>query len=87
MSLTVGFRMDKGHWRNSVLSAFVEDRERVNDTDDGLTVLAEWGTRNFFDMQWNRVGIYKIADRALRQGKLPTVMQGTPSESGILHWR
>ena len=43
--------MDKGHSRGLVLSAFVEDRERVNDTDDGLTVLEEWGTRKFFDMQ------------------------------------
>ena len=60
MSPTVGFRVDKGHWRDSELAAFVVDRERVNDTDDGLTVLAEWGTRNFFDMHrtaWAFTGI------------------------------
>ena len=40
--------------------AFVEDRKRVNYTDDGLTVLAEWGTRIFFDMHrtaWAFTGI------------------------------
>ena len=33
-----------------MLSAFVQDRERVNGTDDGLTVLAERETRKFLDM-------------------------------------
>ena len=40
--------------------AFVEDRERVNDIDDCLTVLEEWGTRKFFDM-------YRVADRAAKE--------------------
>ena len=47
---------------------FVQDRESK---DDGLTVLAEWGTRKFFDMHGNAwpggVGIHRIADRAAKE--------------------
>ena len=45
-----GQRSLEGFGAVPLLSAFVEDRKRVNDTDDCLTVLAEWGTRKFFDM-------------------------------------
>ena len=38
----------------------------MNDTDDGLTVLAEWGTRKFFDMHgtaWAFTGSLTVPPR------------------------
>ena len=43
-----------------------EDRKRVNKTDDGLTVLAEWGTQKFFDMlgtAWAFTGSLTVLQR------------------------
>ena len=40
----------KGRWLDSLLSEFVQDSERVSDTDGCLAVLTGWGTRKFLDM-------------------------------------
>ena len=45
---------------------FVEDRERVNDKVDSLTMLAEWQTRNFFNIHgtaWAFTGLLTVQPR------------------------
>ena len=67
MSPTRVFRVDKVTGGIRCCPEFVQDKERVNDTDDGLAVLTECGYAEIFPYAWNSVGIHRIADRAAKE--------------------